>query len=83
MVPYEPETLPDLGGTAVFIGAGRNDPIAPSRQVEHLASMLREAGADVTVHWQNAGHTVTKDELDAAHRWMAERITTRAGDRGR
>jgi predicted esterase/catechol 2,3-dioxygenase-like lactoylglutathione lyase family enzyme len=83
MVPYEPVTLPDLGGTAVFIGAGRNDPIAPAPQVERLASMLREAGADVTVHWQSAGHTVTKEELDAAQRWMAERVTTRAGDRGR
>ena len=50
---------------------------------ESAVRMLREAGADVTVHWQNAGHTVTKDELDAAQRWMAERITTRAGGRGR
>jgi predicted esterase len=78
MLPYEPDALPDLGGTAVFIGAGQNDPIAPAEQVERLASMLREAGADVTVHWQNAGHTVTKDELDAAQRWMSQRITSRA-----
>jgi phospholipase/carboxylesterase len=63
----------------VFIGAGRSDPIAPAVQVERLASMLRDAGADVAVHWQNAGHTVTKDELDAAQRWIAQRITSRAG----
>ena len=79
MVPYEPEELPNLEGTSVFIGAGRSDPIAPAAQVERLASMLRDAGADVVVHWQNAGHTVTKDELDAAQRWMARRITSRAG----
>ncbi len=79
MVPYEPEELPNLEGTSVFIGAGRSDPIAPAAQVERLASMLRDAGADVVVHWQNAGHTVTKDELDAAQRWMAQRITSRAG----
>ena len=82
MVPFEPDSLPDLDGTSVFIGAGRNDPIAPAEQVERLAAMLREAGADVTVFWQQAGHTVTKDELDAAQRWMAERITSRAGQRG-
>jgi predicted esterase/catechol 2,3-dioxygenase-like lactoylglutathione lyase family enzyme len=82
MVPYEPDALPDLGGTAVFIGAGRNDPIAPAEQVERLASMLREAGADVTVHWQNAGHTITKDELDAARRWVSQRITSRVGRAG-
>ena len=29
MVPFEPETQPDLAGTRVFIGGGRNDPIAP------------------------------------------------------
>ena len=83
MVPYEPSALPDLAGTAAFIGAGRNDPIAPKEQVERLASMLRDAGAEVTVHWQNAGHTVTKDEVDAAQRWIARHITSGAGRVGR
>lgn len=82
MVPFEPDSLPDLDGTSVFIGAGRNDPIAPAEQVERLAAMLREARADVTLFWQHAGHTVTKDELEAAQRWMAERITSRAGQQG-
>jgi phospholipase/carboxylesterase len=78
MVPYEPETLPDLTGTMVFVGAGRNDPIAPAAQAERLAELLRQAGADVTLHWQHAGHTVTKDELDAAQRWLAQHLTIRA-----
>ncbi len=78
MLPYEPEALPDLSGTSVFIGAGRTDPVAPAEQVERLATVLRKTGADVTLHWQNAGHTITKDELDAAQRWMAQRITSRA-----
>lgn len=78
MVPYEPDSLPDLAGTSVFIGAGRNDPIAPAEQVERLEAMLREAGADVTAHWQNAGHTVTKDEIDAARRWIAQRVPSRS-----
>jgi len=82
MVPYEPDPLPDLSGTSVFLGAGRNDPIAPAVQVERLASLLREACADVTIHWQHGGHTVTKDELEAAQRWIAQRITSKAGERG-
>jgi phospholipase/carboxylesterase/glyoxalase family protein len=82
MVPFQPEALPDLRGTSVFIGAGRNDPIAPAQQVNELAAMLRDAGAEVTVFWQNAGHTITNDELDAARRWLAERITTRVGRDG-
>jgi glyoxalase family protein len=83
MVPYEPETVPDLTGTSVFIGAGRNDPIAPAANVERLAELLRQGGADVTLHWHRAGHTVTKDELDAAQRWIAQRLTARAGHRDR
>jgi predicted esterase len=63
----------------VFIGAGRADPIAPAAQAERLAELLRQAGADVTLHWQPGGHTITKDELEAARRWIAHCLTARAG----
>lgn len=71
MMPFEPEVLPDLKGTAVFIGAGRSDPIVPVKQVEQLAAMLRKTGADVTVHWEAGGHAVSKGEVDAARNWIA------------
>jgi predicted esterase/catechol 2,3-dioxygenase-like lactoylglutathione lyase family enzyme len=70
MVPLELDTLPDLRGTSVFIGAGRADPIAPAAQAERLADMLREAGADVTLHWERGGHTLTPREVDAARQWI-------------
>lgn len=72
MVPFEPDPLPDLGGTSVFIGAGRNDPMVPAEQTERLAALLREAGADVTLHWDDGGHGITKGELDAAASWIAQ-----------
>src|SRR2546422_1114596 len=34
MVPFEPDRLPDLTGTSVFIGAGRADSMAPPAQAE-------------------------------------------------
>ena len=71
VVPFEPDSLPDLKGTAVFIGAGRNDPIAPVERTKHLAELLERSGADVTVHWEPGGHTVTKGEVDAAAQWIA------------
>lgn len=71
MMPFEPEVLPDLKGTAVFIGAGRSDPIVPVKQVEQLAAMLRKTGADVTLHWEAGGHAVSKGEVDAARSWIA------------
>jgi predicted esterase/catechol 2,3-dioxygenase-like lactoylglutathione lyase family enzyme len=72
MLPFEPEALPDLGGTAVFIGAGRADPIAPTEQVDRLAALLRRAGADVALHWTPGGHGITKEEVDAARAWIGQ-----------
>ena len=78
MVPFEPESLPDLGGTSVFIGAGRGDTMVPAGEVERLAELLREAGAEVTLHWEAGGHTVTEGELDAAREWIAQMYAHRA-----
>jgi predicted esterase/catechol 2,3-dioxygenase-like lactoylglutathione lyase family enzyme len=75
MLPFEPETLLDLHGTAVFIGAGRADAIAPSQQVERLADVLRRSGADVTLHWTPGGHGITGDEVDAARHWISQCLT--------
>ncbi len=75
MVPLVPEILPDLAGTAVFIGAGRQDPIAPEAETERLAALLRQTGADVTLFWQPGGHTLTREEADAAAVWLGERHT--------
>jgi predicted esterase len=76
MVPFEPETLPRLDGTSVFIGAGRTDQIAPATQAERLAALLREAGADVTLHWEPGGHALTRAELAAAHEWIGRCLTS-------
>ncbi|HEX6060101.1 MAG TPA: alpha/beta fold hydrolase [Gemmatimonadaceae bacterium] len=76
MMPFEPDRLPDLAGRAVFIGAGKADTMIPAAQAERLAEVLREAGADVTVSWHPGGHTVTPGEVDAARRWLEQRVTS-------
>lgn len=78
MLPFTPDTTPDLAGTSVFIGAGRRDTIAPADQVERLAELLRAAGAAVTVHWERGGHEVTQSEVHAAKQWIAQCLTARA-----
>ena len=70
MVPFDPGTLPDLTGTSVFIGAGRADTMVAPEQSERLAVLLRDAGADVTMHWHLGGHTITKEEVEQAARWI-------------
>ena len=72
MVPLVPETLPDLAETAVFIGAGRRDPIVPEEETERLKILLSQAGADVTLAWQPGGHALTQEEADAAASWLKE-----------
>jgi predicted esterase/catechol 2,3-dioxygenase-like lactoylglutathione lyase family enzyme len=70
MLPFAPDALPDLSATSVFIGAGERDPMASRETVEALATALEDAGAKVTTHWTPVGHTVTKEELDAAREWL-------------
>lgn len=70
MIPFVPETLPDLRGKPVFIGAGRLDPLVPSEQTEQLADLFKRAGAEVTIFWQNGGHNVSLEEVKAAKGWI-------------
>lgn len=72
MVPFEPETVPDLSGTAVRIGSGRHDPIVPVANAERLAAMLRAGGAAVELDWREAGHELALQEVEDAARWMRE-----------
>jgi phospholipase/carboxylesterase/glyoxalase family protein len=74
MVPLVPEPLPDLSGTDVFVGAGRLDRMAPPAEAERLVALLRQAGADVTLCWQQGGHSLSMGEVEAARLWLAEWI---------
>nr|WP_209974766.1 alpha/beta hydrolase [Lederbergia galactosidilytica] len=69
MVPRRGIELPDLNGTPVFIGAGTNDPICPSKESQELQALLEQAGANVHLHWENRGHQLTSTEVDAAREW--------------
>jgi predicted esterase/catechol 2,3-dioxygenase-like lactoylglutathione lyase family enzyme len=75
MIPFEPDPLPDLSGTSVCIGAGRADQMVPAAQTERLAALLRQAGADVSVHWDPGGHAITATEVDAVKKWLARHVT--------
>ncbi|WHX41103.1 alpha/beta hydrolase [Mesobacillus sp. AQ2] len=69
MVPRRGIELPDLTGTPVFIAAGTNDPICSPMESEQLKSLLEKAGADVKLHWENRGHQLTREEVEAAAQW--------------
>ncbi|MDQ3814159.1 MAG: alpha/beta hydrolase [Armatimonadota bacterium] len=73
MVPLVPDTLPDLRETPVFISAGNYDPLVPVSNTERLVSLLGEAGADVTVVFEDAGHGLTSADVEAARDWLENR----------
>lgn len=70
MVPRRGIQLPDLSGIPVFIGAGQNDPICSPQETEELQKLLSEAGSTVAVHWEQAGHQLTRSEVEAAGTWF-------------
>ncbi|BDI31023.1 hydrolase [Capsulimonas corticalis] len=71
MTPFVPETPPALDGTPVLITAGRVDPMVPAANVEQLARILNDSGADVSLRWSPGGHGLTEAEVDAATQWLA------------
>lgn len=74
MVPRRGVQLPDLTGKKVFIAAGTNDPICPPSESTDLQSLLENSKAEVELHWENRGHQLTYDEVEAAAKWYKNNI---------
>ena len=72
MVPLEPDPLPALGGVPVQINAGTVDPIITPAQSEALGALLQRAGASVSVDWIEAGHRLTRQDLEIGQRFLAD-----------
>lgn len=74
MIPLDPNPRPSLAGTAVFLGAGRADPIAPEAQPQGLADLFSACGADVTLDWHPGGHQLAPSTVQAARAWLTQRL---------
>lgn len=72
MVPLTPARPPSLTNVRALICSGKDDPIVPMENAERLAIMLREAGAEVTLRVQEAGHQLTHGDVAAAKTWLRE-----------
>jgi predicted esterase len=71
MLVYQPTEKTDLSGSAVFISAGRMDPIVPTASVERLVELFEAARAEVTLKWQLVGHNLVPSEVGEAADWLA------------
>lgn len=74
MVPRKGIELPDLSGKSVFIAAGTNNPICSSLESSVLKSLLEKAQAKVELHWEDKGHQLTMQEVEAAATWYRKVI---------
>jgi phospholipase/carboxylesterase len=70
MVPLVPDKLPDLSSVRVWIGAGTQDAMIPTAGTQRLVTLLRDAKADVTIRFFEAGHGLTNDDLETAGQWL-------------
>src|SRR5215211_6275923 len=72
-----------LDSTPVFIGCSDVDPHIPKERVEESAAALQRLGAAVDVRlYPGMGHTVNRDELEAARSILDDAFGPRQRDRG-
>lgn len=73
MVPFEPVTLPNLGGTKILMLSGLMDNIIPPENSTRLSKMLDEAGADVSFIMKPTGHGLTQSDFSDITKWIGSR----------
>ena len=70
MVPFTPDPLVDIRRRPVLLLSGIEDPIVGTDEVAELANIFRAANAEVTLHWETAGHTLSQGDVLMAFDWM-------------
>jgi predicted esterase len=75
MVPFIPDTLPNLISKNIFICAGEWDPIIPRQNTEKLFEIFKKAHAGVSIYWQKSGHELGQEEIQAAKEWLSHHIS--------
>jgi phospholipase/carboxylesterase len=70
MVPLVPEILPDLSNKHIFMSSGLYDPIVSLDEADRLFGLFKNAGAKVSLNWQESGHELTVEEIQKAKEWL-------------
>ncbi len=70
MVPFVPQQPVELKRKPVLLLNGLEDPIVGTDEVAELANILRAANAEVTLHWEQAGHTLSQGDVLMATDWL-------------
>lgn len=70
MVPFVPESLPNLKGTSILIVPGERDTLVPQEETERLIQLLQRTNATIKTAWQPGGHRMTDNDLTIAREWL-------------
>jgi phospholipase/carboxylesterase len=70
MIPLVPEKLPDLSGKRVFISGGRLDSMIPQNKTIELEKILKKAGAQVKLNWEESTHALVENDIVKAQTWL-------------
>jgi phospholipase/carboxylesterase len=62
--------LPDLTKKHIFMSSGAYDPIISKQEAEKLFGLFQNAGAKVSLSWQESGHELTMEEVRKAKEWL-------------
>jgi phospholipase/carboxylesterase len=76
MVPFTPQKAVDIKRKPVLLLNGVDDPIVGTDEVEELANIFRAANAEVTLHWETAGHNLSQGDVLMAFDWMRKFFDT-------
>jgi phospholipase/carboxylesterase len=71
---WEP-SFSDRGGTRVFIGHGRNDPVISVDFAHRARELVESGGLDLTYRESELGHQIDPAHLRDATAWLAEMLT--------
>ena len=72
MVPLRETPAIDLTGKRALILSGASDPIIPPENSRRLATILRNAGADVQAQVLPSGHGLTPQDVSLTQNWIAK-----------
>lgn len=72
MVPFEPQTNPNLYGKHILMQSGLMDQIIPIDNSKRLASILSDAGASVDLNIKPTGHGLTQSDFSDIEKWITK-----------
>ncbi len=75
LIPWEPAPQPGLKGRRTLITAGRRDPICPPEQTERLVRYLSGQGSELTTHWHEGGHEISREEMSEVQKFLTPATT--------